>query len=70
MESTIGAVIVIIAVAIVASFVPLVGLIALAWAAYHWVGVYGAVVIVLCWGRYGPGLFTYPSFPWQVTPKP
>lgn len=50
------------------AYIPLLGLVALVYAAYHWVGPFGAVVIALFWVRYGPGLLTWPSWPFVKAP--
>lgn len=41
--------------AIVCAAYPLVGLVAVVWSSFHWLGVYAAVVIGLVWVRFcGP----------------
>lgn len=40
--------------AIATTIYPLLGLIAVAWAAVAWTGLHGGVVITLFWVRYGP----------------
>ena len=66
MESAVLMTLAIVAVVIIASALPLVGLIALAWAGHAWVGPYGAIVICLCWGRYGGPLI--PPTWWPARP--
>lgn len=60
MENTVLMVLAIIGVALAACYVPLVGLVAMAWASYKWVGIYGAVVVTLFWIRYGAPVLAWP----------
>ena len=64
MENTAIMVLAIVGIAFISWYVPLVGLVAMAWGAYRWVGLYGALVITLFWVRYGSGpLLVWPPWP-------
>jgi hypothetical protein len=60
----------IVGIALLSAYVPLLGLVAIAWASFVWLGVYAAIVITLTLGfgvaRFGPGL--WPVLPWRGPP--
>lgn len=63
MEQTVLMVLAIIGIALASAYVPLVGLVAMAWAAFVWVGVYGAIVVTLFYCRWGPNPVVLPWWP-------
>lgn len=53
---------------ILCAYLPLLGLVALIYCAYHWVGPFAAVVIALFWCRYGTPLLSWPQWPFVKAP--
>lgn len=59
-DNTVLMVLAIIAVVLISAYVPILGLIAIAWASYMWLGVYAAIILTIVlasgWHYFGPGL--------------
>ncbi len=68
MEQSLLMVFAVVGVALASCYVPLVGLVAVAWGSLTWVGVSGALVITLFYVRHGPTVLTWPGWPPRPSP--
>jgi hypothetical protein len=59
-EESVIMVLAIVGIALASAYVPLLGLVAIAWASFRWVGLFGAIVVTLFWCRWGPSV----TLPW------
>lgn len=53
----------VVGVALVSSFVPFVGLIAVAWGSVAWLGVPAGIVVTLFYVRHGVSVLSWPTWP-------
>jgi hypothetical protein len=53
----------VVGVALASYFIPLIGLVAVAWGSIVWLHVPAAVVITMFYIRHGPSPFTFPVWP-------